>query len=157
MGLEISIVKGTIKHLQDCTEALLNSEIGTVYFPTEQRAQAFLQEGLTKGEVFVAVDTKGNCLGYIWFTLGGAFYKFPYVLNIAIQKDCRRKGVGKQLLPYFEDKGFAKASRVFLLVSDFNAEAKNFYHDLWYAEVGLIPDLVQEGVAEHIMMKTKQE
>ncbi|MCJ7663747.1 MAG: hypothetical protein MUO24_05855, partial [Desulfobacterales bacterium] len=81
--MEIVIVKGTMKHLKGCTEALVHSEIGAVYFPSAEKAQAFLQDGLTKGEVFVAIDEHGDCLGYIWFTLEGAFYRFPYLLNIA--------------------------------------------------------------------------
>jgi ribosomal protein S18 acetylase RimI-like enzyme len=155
MFVEIAIVKGSIKHLTACTEALTDSAIGSAYFASAEKAEAFLHEGLTKGEVYVALDQAGNCLGYIWFTLGGAFYKFPYVLNIAIRKDCRKKGIGKQLLSFFEGQGFVKASRLFLLVSDFNAEAQIFYRDLGYEEVGRIPDLVREGVTEHIMMKKR--
>jgi ribosomal protein S18 acetylase RimI-like enzyme len=154
-GLEIAIVKGTMTHLQGCAEALVDSKIGAAYFPSVQRAQAFLQDGLTRGEVFVAIDEHGDCLGYIWFILEGAFYRFPYLLNIAIKKDLRRRGIGKRLLAFFEDRGFAKASKLFLLVSDFNSEAKEFYQDRGYKEVGVIPDLIREGVAEHIMMKSK--
>jgi ribosomal protein S18 acetylase RimI-like enzyme len=156
MDLEIAIVEGTMKHLKGCTEALVHSEIGAAYFPSVEKAQAFLQDGLTRSEVFVAIDEHGDCVGYIWFTLEGAFYRFPYLLNIAIKKDLRRRGIGKRLLAFFEDKGFAKASKLFLLVSDFNSEAKEFYQDRGYKEVGVIPDLIKAGVAEHIMMKSKQ-
>ena len=153
--MEIAIVKGTMKYLKECTAALLDSKIGTVYFPSAQRARAFLQEGLTKGEVFVAVDEHDNCVGYIWFTLDGAFYRFPYLLNIAVKKELRGKGIGKKLLAVFEEKGFAEASRIFLLVSDFNAKAKKLYQAIGYKEVGVIPDFIKPGVAEHIMMKSK--
>jgi ribosomal protein S18 acetylase RimI-like enzyme len=61
------------------------------------------------------------------------------------------------LLSYFEDKGFEKASRLFLLVSDFNIEAKKFYREMGYQEVGLIPDLIKKGVGEYLMMKSKEE
>jgi ribosomal protein S18 acetylase RimI-like enzyme len=154
--VEISIVKGTRKHLNGCIEALVDSEIGSVYFSSKQRAKAFLREGLAKGEVFVALDEQGDCLGYVWFTLTGAFYRFPYVLNLAIKRNLRGKGIGKRLLSFFEDRGFEKASTLFLLVSDFNNEAKKFYQDLGYQEVGLIPDLAREGVVERIMMKSKK-
>lgn len=153
--MEIVIVKGTMTHLTGCTEALIDSEIGATYFSTAEGAEAFLQQGLNKGEVFVAIDGQGACVGYVWFTLAGAFYRFPYLLNIAVKKDLREKGIGKKLLAFFEAKGFAKASKLFLLVSDFNVEAKRFYQDRGYKEVGVIPDLVKAGVAEHIMMKTK--
>ena len=155
--LEVSIVKGSLQHLTACAEALFDSEIGAVYFSPKERAQAFLRDGLTKGEIYVALDTKGDCLGYIWFTLNGSFYRFPYVLNIAIKKEHRGKGIGKQLLSFFEEKGFNTTTRVFLLVSDFNAKAQQFYREMGYQEVGRIPDLVRQGVTEHIMMKRKKE
>lgn len=154
--MQIIIVKGTMEHLVACAEALIDSEIGATYFPTAQEAKAFLQQGLNKGEVFVAMDEQGDCVGYIWFTLEGAFYRFPYLLNIAVKKDLRGKGIGKKLLALFEEKGFAKASRLFLLVSDFNVRAKKLYQAIGYKEVGVIPDLIKQGVAEHIMMKSRK-
>ena len=156
-SLQIIIVKGTMEHLVACTETLIDSEIGAVYFPSVEKAQAFLQQGLTKEEIFVAIDEHGDCVGYIWFTLEGAFYRFPYLLNIAVKKDLRGRGIGKKLLALFEERGFAKASRLFLLVSDFNAGAKRLYQAIGYKEVGVIPDLIKQGVAEHIMMKSKRK
>jgi len=153
--LQIIIVKGTMEHLVACTEALIHSDIGAAYFPTAREAETFLQQGLAKEEIFVAIDEHGNCVGYIWFTLEGAFYRFPYLLNIAVKKGLRGRGIGKKLLALFEKKGFAKASKLFLLVSDFNAGAKRLYQAIGYKEVGVIPDLIKAGVAEHIMMKSK--
>ena len=144
-----------MEHLVACTEALIHSDIGAAYFPTAREAETFLQQGLAKEEIFVAIDEHGNCVGYIWFTLEGAFYRFPYLLNIAVKKDLRGRGIGKKLLALFEKKGFAKASKLFLLVSDFNAGAKRLYQAIGYKEVGVIPDLIKAGVAEHIMMKSK--
>ena len=156
MTLELSIIKGNIENLGDCTEALLNSEIGKVYFSSKTRVRAFLSEGLRKGEIFVAMGENDQCVGYIWFTLAGAFYKFPYVLNIAIKRDFRRRGIGKKLLKFFEEKGFEHSSKLFLVVSSFNIEAKKWYQEMGYQEVGLIPDLLKEGIAEYIMMKSKE-
>ena len=154
--MQIIILKGTMEHLPACTEALIDSEIGEAYFPTAQSAEAFLQQGLNKGEIFVAMDEQGACVGYIWFNLDGAFYRFPYLLNIAVKKELRGKGIGKKLLALFEEKGFAKASRLFLLVSEFNAGAKRLYQAIGYKEVGEIPDFIKQGVAEHIMMKSRK-
>ena len=155
--MELSIVKGGLQHLTACAEALTDSEIGAVYFSPKERALAFLREGLTKGEVYVALDSNDDCLGYLWFTLDGAFSRFPYLRNIAIKKEHRGKGIGKQLLSFFEEKGFNATTRVFLLVSNFNTKAQKFYQEMGYQEVGRIPDLVRQGVTEHIMMKRKKE
>jgi ribosomal protein S18 acetylase RimI-like enzyme len=156
-NLELSVVKGTLQYLEACAEALFDSEIGAVYFSPKERALAFLRDGLTNGEIYVALDANGDCLGYIWFTLDGAFSRFPYVRNIAIKKEHRGKGIGKQLLSFFEEKGFNTTTRVFLLVSNFNTKAQKFYRKMGYQEVGRIPDLVRQGVTEHIMMKRKKE
>lgn len=153
--MEFSIVKGSVEHLRDCAEALLDSEIGKMYFPSRDKAETFLRQGLTKGEISVAVDENERCVGYIWFTLDGAFYKFPYVLNIAVKRDYRMRGIGKKLLSFFEKEGFRKSKRLFLLVSSFNLGAKKFYERTGYREVGVIPDLLREGISEHIMMKSK--
>jgi ribosomal protein S18 acetylase RimI-like enzyme len=155
--LELSIVKGSLQHLTACAEALFDSEIGSIYFSPKERALAFLSEGLTKEEIYVALDTKGGCLGYIWFTLTGAFSRFPYVRNIAIKKSYRGKGIGRKLLSFFEEKGFNASPTVFLLVSNFNTKAQKFYREMGYQEVGRIPDLVRRGVTEHIMMKKNKD
>jgi len=155
--VDVSIIKGRDQHLKDCVEALFDSEIGKVYFSSQERAETFLREGLTKGELFVAVDEHGSCVGYIWFSLEGAFYKFPYVLNVAVRSDSRMRGVGERLLSFFEKEGFKNSSKLFLLVSDFNLGAKQFYEQRGYKEIGVIPDLIKEGISEHIMMKSKEK
>jgi ribosomal protein S18 acetylase RimI-like enzyme len=156
-NLKVSIIRGDLQYLAACTEALLDSEIGAAYFSPEEHALAFLRDGLTKEEVYVALDTNGDCLGYIWFSLDGTFARFPYVRNIAIKKEYRGKGIGKQLLSFFEEKGFNATTAVFLLVSNFNTEAQKFYREMGYQEVGRIPDLVRQGITEHIMMKKKKK
>jgi ribosomal protein S18 acetylase RimI-like enzyme len=42
------------------------------------------------------------------------------------------------------------------VVADFNPQAKKFYKDLGYKEVGVIPDLYKSGISEYIMMKLRQ-
>lgn len=153
--MKIEIVLGTIAHLQDCKDALLHSEIGRRYFTEPGRAERFLAEGFAKEEVYVAINEAGECLGYVWFTLQGAFYSFPYVRNLMVKAEYRSCGVGKALLDYFHEQGFAKATSVFLTVSDFNQRAQQFYEANGYLEVGLLPDLILPGVAERVMMKKR--
>ncbi|MFZ5644895.1 MAG: GNAT family N-acetyltransferase [Bacillota bacterium] len=153
--MEIRIVSGTIDHLPDCKEALRNSQLGEVYYTSDEILTSRLAEGMTKGEIHVALDENNQCLGYIWIALRGAFYDFPYCRSLAVRKDCRGRGVGTALLEYYEKVGFAKAARIFMLVSDFNERARKLYESLGYRQVGLMPDLFKEGVAEFILMKAK--
>lgn len=153
--MKMTIIPGTMQHHADCKHALLHSEIGDRYFAVPERADRFLEEGLRKNEIFVALNENEDCLGYIWFALQGTFYSFPYVRNLIVKEGYRGLGVGRALLDFFHTQGFAKASCVFLTVSDFNQRAKQFYEANGYVEVGLLPDLILPGVSERIMMKKR--
>jgi ribosomal protein S18 acetylase RimI-like enzyme len=142
-------------YLADCRESLLNSELRDVYFISEERTKTFLIEGLTKEEIFVALDQSGVCLGFIWIALAGAFCRFPYVDLLAVKERYRGRGVGCSLLSFFEQEGFKKAPKLFIMVSDFNHRAKKLYESRGYKEVGMIPEFLKPGVAEYIMMKSK--
>lgn len=151
--MKITITQAQMQHLEDCKEALLESKLGHVYFTVEENAVATLTEGITKGEIFVAVDDNGVCLGFIWFIEEGAFHGFPYLHIIAVKAAYRGMGIGQQLLRFFEETAFAEHSKVFLVVADFNPDARRLYERLGYRQVGAIPGLYREGVTEYLMMK----
>jgi len=149
----VTITQAHMRHLEDCKVALLDSTLGHIYFTVEENAVATLTEGIAKGEVFVAVDADGACLGFVWFIDEGAFHGFPYLHIIAVKAAYRGKGIGQQLLRFFEETAFAEHSKVFLVVADFNPEARRLYERLGYRQVGAIPGLYREGVTEYLMMK----
>jgi ribosomal protein S18 acetylase RimI-like enzyme len=153
--MKIAITKAHAGHLEDCKAALLNSKLGQVYFVTEEKVCSALTEGITKQEMFVALDASGQCLGFIWFIPEGAFHAFPYLHIIAVRQEFRGLGVGKQLLSFFEETVFPDSSKVFLVVADFNPDAKRLYESLGYQQVGILPGLYKEGVTEYLMMKEK--
>ena len=153
--MKITITKAQAKHLEDCTVALLNSKLGQEYFASEEKVISTLVEGMTKEEIFVALDEGGVCLGFIWFILGGAFHGFPYLHIIAVKEAFRGKGVGKELLHFFEETVFTDYSKVFLVVADFNPDAKRLYESLGYQQVGVLPNLYKEGITEYLMMKER--
>lgn len=152
--VKITITQAQLQHLQDCKVALLNSKLGQVYFPVEENAHVTLTEGITKGQIFVAIDEWEECLGFVWFILEGAFHSFPYLHIIAVKEAYRGKGIGGKLLRFFEETVFPDSSKVFLVVADFNPEARRLYERLGYQQVGAIPGLYREGITEYLMMKT---
>ena len=151
--MDINIIKAESRHLIDCNVALLKSEIGRVYFAEEDKAFKSLSEGVSKGEIFVAIDKDGTCLGFVWFILNGAFHSFPYLHIIAIKEEFRNLGIGKKLLKHFEEITSKNSSKLFLVVAEFNCKAKQLYQSIGYTEVGLIPNLYKKGVTECLMMK----
>lgn len=153
--MEITITKADKKYLDDCKVALLNSRLGQEYFASEEKAISALIEGLTKGEMFVAVNERDECLGFLWYIAEGAFHSFPYLHIIAIKEDFRGLGVGRKLMSFFEDIVFTNHSKAFLVVADFNPDAKRLYENLGYRQVGILPNLYKEGVTEYLMMKER--
>lgn len=155
--MEITIRKGSIDFINDCEDALLNSELGIRYFSKKGSARKALEKGFAKEEIYVALDINQNCKGFIWFILDGIFHSFPYLHIIAVRQESRNNGIGKKLLQFFEDVCFKDNTKLFLVVADFNPDAKILYEKIGYIEVGTIPSLYREGITEHLMMKLREE
>lgn len=155
--MEVSILKGKIDYIDDCEEALVKSELGLRYFSKEGSGRKALVEGFQKQQIYIAVDCNNNCLGFIWYIFDGIFHSFPYLHIIAVKEENRSHGIGKKLLKFFEDTCFKECSKVFLVVADFNPDAKRLYEKIGYIEVGAVPSLYREGITEHIMMKLRDK
>ena len=117
--MEISIIKAEKKYLTDCKIALQKSELGKIYFSEEDKAFQAINEGISKGEIYVAIDKECKCLGFIWVIIDGAFHSFPYLHIIAVKEEFRCLGIGKKLIKYIEDLISKKYSKLFLVVADF--------------------------------------
>ena len=153
--MEIAILKGKLDYIDDCEEALVKSELGLRYFSKEGSARKALEEGFGKDQIYIAMDSNNNCMGFIWYILGGIFHSFPYLHIIAVKKESRNLGIGKKLLKFFEDICFREYTKVFLVVADFNPGSKMLYKKIGYIEVGSVPNLYREGITEYIMMKLR--
>ncbi len=150
--MNIKIIKGNSEHLKDCEEALLKSFLGYHYFQSEGSGRKAIEEGLNQGNLFVAF-AENVCTGFMLYITNGAFHSFPYLHLIAVKEEYRGKGIGKQLVEYFEK--ISDRDKFFLVVADFNPNAKRFYENIGYRKVGEIPGLYREGITEYIMMKEK--
>lgn len=146
----IEIIKGDRTHLSDCEEVLVKSELGKHYFERTGSARKAIEEGLELGTLYVAI-VENICVGFLYYIPDGAFHGYPYLHLIAIKEEYRGKGIGKQLMHFFEQT--TRDKKFFLVVADFNPEAKRFYERIGYHEVGKIPGLYREGVTEYLMMK----
>ncbi len=153
--MEISIVKGSINHMDDCQDALVNSELGKRYFSEKGKARRALEKGFRDNDLYVAVDSHNNCKGFVWVIVNGIFHSSPYVHMLAVKSESRGQGIGKRLMRFVEDVYFEEYSKLFLVVSDFNPDAKRLYKKIGYSEIGDIPNLYRNGITECLMMKAK--
>jgi ribosomal protein S18 acetylase RimI-like enzyme len=154
--MEIKIVKGNMDYINDCEDALLNSELGRRYFTEKGRAKKSLEEGIENGEIYIAVDNNNNCKGFIWLIVNGIFHSFPYIHIIAVKEENRNQGIGKKLLEFAEDICFKDYAKLFLVVGDFNLRAKKLYKKIGYSEIGNIPNLYRDGITECLMIKSRE-
>jgi len=148
--LKIKIIKGTLGHLKDCREALMKSSLGNHYFQSVESADKAIEEGLNQGTLFVVL-AEDECIGFMYYIENGAFHSFPLLHLIAVKESYRGQGIGKHLLEYFE--GISARNKFFLVVADFNPDAKRFYENNGYCQVGKIPGLYRDGITEYLMMK----
>lgn len=87
--MEVNIIKAEEKHFVDCVIALQKSELGRLHFSEENSAAKAINEGISKGEIFVAVTNEDLCVGFIWVVKNGAFHSFPYLHLIAVKEEYR--------------------------------------------------------------------
>ncbi len=139
-----------------CLECVKESQLWDAYFKDDPTTEK-IEEEIIKSRLVVYVDDQDRCIGFMGINEDGCFGKFPYLEIICVHKDYRSKGVGRKLLQHFEEAGFKKEDRVFLLCSDFNDKGRKFYQDNGYTECGKISDLYKKGVAEHFFVKYKDE
>ena len=148
----IKVTLGELEHLDDCVDAVRDSEIGK-YFDSDQSAREFLTQAMQDDQLYVGLGDTGEVLGFVKYVPRGGFHRFPYIHVVAIKRIHRQRGVGTHLLKGFEREVLQEARRVFLLVAEFNTRAQGFYLKNGYKEIGRIPDFYRDGVTEIIMMK----
>ncbi|MGL5436684.1 MAG: GNAT family N-acetyltransferase [Lachnospiraceae bacterium] len=153
--MDIIIEKGNLEYLIDCEETLLNSELGRKYFSGEGSGKKAILEGLEQGNLYVAL-INCVCVGFMWYIPKGAFHSFPYLHIISVKEEYRCKGIGEKLMNFLEEIVFLNANKLFLVVADFNPDAKRFYEKNGYRQVGEIPSLYRKGIIEYLMMKEKE-
>ena len=148
----ITFAKGNDRHLKDCKDALCRSALGENYFSSPGSAENAILEGLHQGNLYVALIGE-ECVGFTYIIPKGAFHGFPYLHIIAIKEEYRDRGIGKALLDYSEQIALEMADKFFLVVADYNPDAKRFYERNGYRQVGEIPNLYRPGITEYMMAK----
>ena len=150
---DIRIVKGNIKYLADCAEALVNSDLGRIYFSSNiEDCKPVIIEGFERDTVYVAMNG-GECVGFMYYLPGGAFHNFPYLHILAVKVSYRNMGIGTKMLAFLENLLFETTDKLFLVTS--GAAPIRFYERNGYQRCGEIASLYREGIDEYIFMKKK--
>jgi len=155
--MDIQIEPADMEFLDNCVNILQNSDLGKAYFSDAAKASDMLTYAVKQKGVYVALDERGQCLGFIYYMPKGVFGSYPYLHIIAVKEEYRGFGIGRQLMQYFEENAAGAASaKYFLTVDDFNPRAKKLYESLGYHCVGELPDFYKKGITCYLMLKEKK-
>ena len=154
--MEINIQLAKKGQARECLLCVKDSDLWDEYFKANASLKFILEDMISEKQIYVASNKNDRCIGFMGIINNGCFRIFTYLAILAVKKKYRNKGIGKALLNKFEDIGFKREERVFILVSDFNQSAQKFYQKLGYKKVGNIPDLFKLGVSEDLLVKYKK-
>jgi ribosomal protein S18 acetylase RimI-like enzyme len=137
-----------------CAQLANDLPLGKTYGFTKDKWIQKLQRACTEKEnlLFIA-EEEGRLAGFAWVHTHGAFLAAPYLRFIAVDPSFQGRGVGTLLLKQFEEQTRYLKKDWFLLVSDFNTGAQQFYEKHGYQRVGALPGFAKEGITEVIMVK----
>ena len=143
----IQIKLADTEYIDYLVEILQDSDLGKAYFSDYEKAANMLTYAVGQNSVYVALDEKGKCLGFIYYMTNGVFGSYPYLHIVAVKEEYRSYGIGRQLMKYFEDNASdSPSAKYFLTVDDFNPRAKKLYENLGYQCVGELPDFYKKGI-----------
>ena len=115
---------------------------------------ADFERGLARDDLIVVADADLPARGFAWCLLDGMFGSFPYLKRFGVDPAVAGKGLGGLLLDSLERELLDREHHdLFVLVSDFNIDAKRFYQRHGYREIGRVSELVLPGVAEVLFRK----
>jgi GNAT superfamily N-acetyltransferase len=131
----------TIKELTSLQEMLLHLETIKFLYPkmTLKRYKSFLEDMIPKNYKQVAVFDGDTCVGLsgFWFATKLWTGKYIEIDNFIVHPDYRKKGIGKLLTQFIDEK--AKELNCTCIVLDAftgNFEAHRFYYNQGYVPRG---------------------
>lgn len=111
-----------------------------------------LLDPLPAGREGFVIELGGVVAGFA--LLRPKFLMGDYLELLVVAPSARSHGLGSALLKHIESVVFARVKNLFACVSDFNAEARKFYQQNGYQEIGPMPNFLIPGSAEMLLRKT---
>jgi ribosomal protein S18 acetylase RimI-like enzyme len=137
-----------------CANLASSLPLGKTYgFTVEGWIRKLKQARNEQGNLLFVAEEEDRLAGFAWVHTHGAFLAAPYLRFIAVDPSFQGRGVGALLLKEFEEQTRYLGKDWFLLVSDFNTGAQQFYEKHGYQRVGALPSFAKEGITEVIMVK----
>jgi GNAT superfamily N-acetyltransferase len=113
--------------------------------------EEMMKKKISGRQVIVCVEgnTHLGCMRFgFWWDM------FPFLNFIIVEKEVRRKGMGRQLMEFWEQEMKAKGHKLVMTSTDVDEEAQHFYRKLGYRDSGgiLFPQELYPGSAMELVL-----
>lgn len=155
MTITITVRPMTAEDIAPTSAWLVTIPLWQRYGLMGEAAVRMFSAAQSNGDMLLVADhaLNGPLCGFAWCMPRGAFGRSAYLRLIGVRPGCTGLGIGATLLDSVEDGVRAVVDDLFLLVSDFNADAQRFYSRHGYERIGAIPGYVLPDVTEVLMRK----
>ena len=151
--MDFTLVKGDLSKAEEYRDLFLDSKLYDAYFSEGTALVDFLKQGISEGNLYVAVNERNEPMGVMYMSMDGCA-GLPYVHLLGVGKAFRGKGLGQAMLKIFinvsEELGYPN---MFIMVSKFNNRAKRLYESMGFQPQCLLRDLIKKGVSEWLLMR----
>lgn len=157
--IEITIGFLDTQDIDDLAQWMIHVSLWQRYNLTVEKIVKQMNTALASSDKVFAIYERQRDLviGFAWVVPQGMFGKSPYLKQIGIHPDYAGLGLGQDLLTHIEQYVAGTSRDLFLLVSDFNTRAQNFYQNQGYQQIGIVPAYVLPDVNELIYHKRLEE
>jgi GNAT superfamily N-acetyltransferase len=98
------------------------------------------------------IEADGHAAGVV--SVRYPWLKGPYLELLALLPDFQRRGIGGDVLAWFEQEAVRREARnLWVCASSFNADALRFYERHGFRQAAALPGLVAEGFEELLLRK----
>lgn len=153
----MNIRKANEHDLTPIVQIIHNSELGLQYFEKDiLKLERVVKAGIENSEIHIRVNQQNECLGVLQVSNSGAFEKYPYIHFLVVHEKQRGKGIGTELLRFFEDVLHQETRKLFLFVGKWNEAAHRLYERIGYCDCCEFEDFYKPGITEILMVKERK-
>lgn len=151
----IEIERADISKIGEYKSIFEGSPLYNHYFKKSDILDKWLNEAISNGEAYVAIDRNGEALGYISLkasdpVVGG----LPNATLLGVKATSRGRGIGQLLLGFYteviKELGFEEAA---IVVNDWNPRARKLYDSLGFKFKKSFDDPFGGNWKDHILVK----
>lgn len=155
MANKIEIEKADASKIEEYKELFKNCSLYDHCFKKTDLLDQKLNEDISKGHGFVAVDRDGVTVGYATIVPSDPLADgLPLIKLLAVKPDKRGRGIGQMLLKFYEGVmagiGYTECG---LVVCDWNPRARKLFDSLGYKLRKSFDDKVVGGYVDHLLVK----